>query len=79
MRWLFVKAEETADLIIFWYGFESDVTDGVIVYDKRTKKHKVIRPCSNDSCSNGRIQRTETQFFKVVREEFPDRRWVITG
>ena len=79
MRWLFVKAEETADLIIFWYGFESDVTDGVIVYDKRTKKHKVIRPCGSDSGRDWRIQRTETQFVKVVREGFPDRRWVIMG
>lgn len=79
MRWLFIKADETADLIIYYYGFESDVTDGVIVYNKRTKKHKVIQPSTNDSGSDWCIQRTEGHFFKVIRENFPDRRWVITG
>lgn len=79
MWWLYVKAGETADLIIYRYSTESDHLDGEIVYSKTTEEWKVTRPCARDMGSTWRIGKSEGKFLYVVEEGFPVRRRVVIG
>lgn len=49
MFWYFVKSNETENLIIYAYGFESKDTTGQFEYDKKTKKTKIIKYADNHS------------------------------
>ena len=60
MWWYFVKLNETADTILYAYGFESKETTGQFEYDKISNKAKIIKYADNHS-ENTDIQFTAYQ------------------
>ena len=79
MLWLFVKASETEDLIVYHYSTESKDLDGEIVYNKSSKEWEVTRPCAKDFGNTWCIDKAEGKFWHVIEEGFPDRRMVAIG
>ena len=78
MWWLYVKIEESENLIVYHYSTETRDLDGEIVYNKNTREWKVTRPCIKDDCA-WCIGKSEEKFRHVVEEGFPDRRMVAIG
>ncbi len=78
MWWLYVKVDETEDLLIYHYSTETRDLDGEIVYNKRAEEWEVTRPCARDDCA-WCIDKTEGKFWHVIEEGFPDRRMVAIG
>ena len=79
MWWLYVKACETEDLIVYHYSTESDDLDGKIAYNRKEEERAVTRPSVKDQDSARRIGKTEDNFRYVVEAGFPDRIMVGIG
>ena len=79
MWWLFVKAAETANQIIYRYSTESQDLDGEIVFDKITEEWGISRRSARDRDSNWCCMKAEEKFWRVVEEGFPERRKVVIG
>ncbi len=79
MRWYYKKIEFNNNLYIYAYSHEDKAYDGVIEYNNKTQEGKVIKPCKDDIGSIFAQDWSYSNFYKVIRENFPDERAVITG
>ena len=79
MGWLFVKAAETANQIIYRYSTEAEDLDGEIIFDKVTEEWGISRPSAKDRDHNWLCMKAEEKFWHVVEEGFPERRMVAVG
>ena len=79
MWWLYVKAAETANQIIYRYSTESKDLDGEIIFDKVTEEWGMSRPSAKDKDNNLCCMKADENFRYVVEKGFPERNLVGIG
>lgn len=79
MRRYFKKDKIFNNIYYYNYSVENKMFDGEITYDLDTETIKIIKPCKNDIDNTISQKRTILHFYKVIDDNFPDYRAVITG
>lgn len=79
MRRYFKKNKIFNNTYYYNYSVENKMFDGEITYDLDTETIKITKPCKSDIGSNISQNRTILHFYKVIDDNFPDYRAVITG
>lgn len=79
MNWWYKLIQKTSREYIYAYSRESEILDGVIIYDTTTKTARIEKESSTDSESIISLNASLRHFIKVVREGFPAERHVCCG
>jgi hypothetical protein len=78
MWWYFVKLNQTKDIVIYSYGYESKELTGVFEYNRKTQETKIIKFATNDSESVQKVFPIPA-YRLVVKYGAPDERIVAIG
>lgn len=79
MQWYYKKTEFKDNIYTYAYSHESKDYDGIIIYNIDNQKGEVTKPCKDDEGSKFAQNWSYEHFYKVIDENFPDYKAVITG
>ncbi|AZV58837.1 hypothetical protein [Clostridium sp. AWRP] len=78
MWWHLKKIKDDTEKIIYAYSKESDLLDGQIEYNKKTKKINCSKLALNDTSKS--VQKFFTHVYRViVKENAPDEKFITIG